>query len=989
MAKSETIQYIVKTVADESSAKKSAKDIESALNEISESLAEDLSKAFQTFSKHLGNNVKFPQSRNFAEAVLGGKPEEIEKTANKVVSYVNGLYKAIPNEDNRKMLRGFSASQLNDVAKLSNELEKLKGKAAEAESEISTLRVKESGTSNETKKAEISKEISELEKKSTQAKIKEAHAERRLRDVINAYAKTTYTDDSEQSNIFKEAAKQSAKKAQNSYEKISSANKNFAWGLDRPSLKNLPDEYKSTKKYLVGAEEARFKIRELLDRYNSDNTKKGVIPTEEDMRDLYGYYGRLANIVDNDTSFSSYDGETAKNALTQKMEEDYYRLDNNFAMAHGDSELLNFQSSVEEASDFIEKLRKIENQAKKVKEQIDDLTGEESKLKGELNSTPSSSGESNDNTQSKEDSNGQFTSEPPLTNEEGAFSRISETAQIAIESKKAFTEANEQLRAATEQSVAELQKEADLFGEIATKAESAATSKDMLARVALLEQKTQENTGSSGDKKSSDSSSKNGSSNKKSQKPTKSEIRKQTNENLKDTIAEYKKVSKRVAKGNNLAGDLELLNKLQNKIARIQSNKQGILSNSQLQKSKNQLEKINQEISEIQKKAQIQSLSKIDKDIGKVQSFANRHKVSAENNTPEQINEMKNLENLLKEFKSLRGEGNIENLPNSTIQRLKEISVQASEAAQKYRDLDAAAREVSREKLNNRISDYLSKNTAMSEKFRLELRELQHILSQKGLTNEMLSSVAADFQRIQAEIKEAGQEGKRFWDIIKQKAYYNLAQQLSMYFSFYDIIRMFKQGIDKVKDLDTALTEMRKVSDESDRSLQNFQKTSFTTGKQIGATAQQVQNSAADFMRLGYSLKEASSLSKDANIYANVGDMNIDEATEHMISSIKAWGSEFDSETEASSVIVDRYNEIGNNFAITSADIGEAMERSAAALKAGGNNLNESLGLITAGNLIQQDADTTANALKVLSLRIRGKMLPPYKVIYMHYANVA
>ena len=36
------------------------------------------------------------------------------------------------------------------------------------------------------------------------------------------------------------------------------------------------------------------------------------------------------------------------------------------------------------------------------------------------------------------------------------------------------------------------------------------------------------------------------------------------------------------------------------------------------------------------------------------------------------------------------------------------------------------------------------------------------------------------------------------------------------------------------------------------------------------------------------------------------------------------------------------------------------------------NTLNESLGLITAGNLIQQDADTTANALKVMSLRIRG-----------------
>jgi TP901 family phage tail tape measure protein len=199
-----------------------------------------------------------------------------------------------------------------------------------------------------------------------------------------------------------------------------------------------------------------------------------------------------------------------------------------------------------------------------------------------------------------------------------------------------------------------------------------------------------------------------------------------------------------------------------------------------------------------------------------------------------------------------------------------------------------------------------------------------------------------------------------------------LFSYLATFASFYRIISMFRKGITYIKELDSALTEMRKVSDETVSSLQRFQDVSFDIAGSIGTTAVKIQNSAADFMRLGYSLKEASELAQDANIYANVGDMEIDEATEHMISSIKAWGSEFTSEVEASGAIVDRYNEIGNNFAITSADIGAAMERSAAALKAGGNTLNEALGLITAGNLVQQDAETTANALKVMSLRIRG-----------------
>ena len=108
---------------------------------------------------------------------------------------------------------------------------------------------------------------------------------------------------------------------------------------------------------------------------------------------------------------------------------------------------------------------------------------------------------------------------------------------------------------------------------------------------------------------------------------------------------------------------------------------------------------------------------------------------------------------------------------------------------------------------------------------------------------------------------------------------------------------------------------MKKVSDESISSLKNFQVESFNTAKSIGTTAVEIQNSAADFMRLGHSLKEASGLAKDANIYANVGDMEIGEATEHMISSIQAWQSEFANVNEASIAIIDKYNEIGKIIA--------------------------------------------------------------------------
>lgn len=191
-------------------------------------------------------------------------------------------------------------------------------------------------------------------------------------------------------------------------------------------------------------------------------------------------------------------------------------------------------------------------------------------------------------------------------------------------------------------------------------------------------------------------------------------------------------------------------------------------------------------------------------------------------------------------------------------------------------------------------------------------------------------------------------------------------------FSIHEVIQFFKQGIQVVKDMDAAMTELRKVSNDTEEALESFRKESYAIAKDVASTGKEIVNSAADWARLGYSIKEASELARNTAIYSNVGDMDIDSATEHMISSIKAWESEFNSEVEASTAIVDRYNEIGNNFAISSAEIGEAMERSSAALKAGGNDLNESLGLLVAGNLIQQDAETTASALKILSLRVRG-----------------
>lgn len=79
----------------------------------------------------------------------------------------------------------------------------------------------------------------------------------------------------------------------------------------------------------------------------------------------------------------------------------------------------------------------------------------------------------------------------------------------------------------------------------------------------------------------------------------------------------------------------------------------------------------------------------------------------------------------------------------------------------------------------------------------------------------------------------------------------SLIQYLTIFVSYYRIIGMFKKGIGYVRELDTALTEMRKVSDETVATLRKFQDASFDIANSVGTTGKQIQNSTADFMRLG------------------------------------------------------------------------------------------------------------------------------------------
>lgn len=173
-----------------------------------------------------------------------------------------------------------------------------------------------------------------------------------------------------------------------------------------------------------------------------------------------------------------------------------------------------------------------------------------------------------------------------------------------------------------------------------------------------------------------------------------------------------------------------------------------------------------------------------------------------------------------------------------------------------------------------------------------------------------------------------------------------------------------------IVNIDTAMVELKKVTDETDTVYKNFMSTASSTAKAVGSTIADTISATADFARLGYSINEAAQLSEAALIYTNVGDgiQDVATASSAIISAMKAYKIE----AEDAITIVDRLNVVGNKFAISSGDAGVALQKSAAQLSAAGNTIEESLGLIVAANDVVQDADVVGTMLKTISMRIRG-----------------
>lgn len=275
------------------------------------------------------------------------------------------------------------------------------------------------------------------------------------------------------------------------------------------------------------------------------------------------------------------------------------------------------------------------------------------------------------------------------------------------------------------------------------------------------------------------------------------------------------------------------------------------------------------------------------------------------------------------------------------------------------------ATEAEKQALTLDIQKWMNKNTKAAAKYKEELAALLDQLT-KVTDRSGLEAVQTSYLKLQNRAEKLKETGSAFGDVMKAK-FKELSTYLMSFASFYQVVNILKQGISIAHEYDDAFTEMRKVTDSSTSSLKEFQKESFQLANQVGTTAEQLQQSTADWLRLGESFDEAKKSAQVSNVLLNVSEFeNIDSATESLVAMSQAY-QDLDKMG-----IVDKLNNVGNKFNITTNALAESLQRSAATLKTTGNDINEAIALTVAGNSILQDPLSVGAGLKTISLRIQG-----------------
>lgn len=232
----------------------------------------------------------------------------------------------------------------------------------------------------------------------------------------------------------------------------------------------------------------------------------------------------------------------------------------------------------------------------------------------------------------------------------------------------------------------------------------------------------------------------------------------------------------------------------------------------------------------------------------------------------------------------------------------------------------------------------------------------EYLLDDNNNPSTVISQTAKEISNLSKEGENANTVTRNFLDTIGKVVKFQIITKLITAFT-----SACRESIQVVKDFDKALTEFKKVSDLNGESLAEYTKKLGDLGQAVASTMTQMVEASTQFKKSGFTDEESANLAQVAELYRNIADeeLTAGESASFIIAQLKA----FDIEADNALRIVDSVNEVSNNYAVSSADLSQALGKVSATLSANNVSFEESLGLLTAISEITRNSSSSARGL--------------------------
>lgn len=243
--------------------------------------------------------------------------------------------------------------------------------------------------------------------------------------------------------------------------------------------------------------------------------------------------------------------------------------------------------------------------------------------------------------------------------------------------------------------------------------------------------------------------------------------------------------------------------------------------------------------------------------------------------------------------------------------------------------------------------------------------QLKNIDPASVTATKRIRELNVEMQKLQSNAVAAGRDSLTIGQQLNT-AFSKFGVWISATTAFYASLRGVKSLFNEILEVNKQMTEITRVSN-GQEDIGAVLKRNIGIAHELGNTIHEVNAAAIEFAKQGFRGADLTAITKVATLLSDISDLSGEQGASILTSAMKG----FNIEASKSIHIADALNQIDNNFAISTKQLGEGMQRAAASAKTYGVSMEQLLGYETAiGEVTRESGSVLGNSLKTIFARI-------------------